>query len=61
MEPMTETQALFVYIVSGAIVVVGFVWLVSRGIKSGKKLPTPKETPYDIQDAPPPDSDAPRH
>ncbi len=55
---MTTQQAI-IWIATGVILVAGVVILISRGVKSGKKLPTPTTTQYDTQDAPPSDSTKP--
>ncbi len=35
------TNTTIVYIVTGVVVLVGAMWLLSRAISSGKKIPTP--------------------
>ena len=42
------------WILTGVLVVVGVVWLISRAITKGQKLPMPTTTQDDTQDAPPP-------
>jgi hypothetical protein len=47
-----------VWILTGVVMVVGFVALISYFVNSGKKTGAkPTTTQYDTQDAPPPDSD----
>ena len=53
-----------VWILTGIVVVVGFVALVSYFVRrgsSGASSPMPKTTQYDLQDAPPRDPDVPSH
>ena len=52
---MTTTQTI-IWILTGVVVVVGFVMLVSRAIRGGKNPGLPTTTQYDTQDAPPPKS-----
>ena len=44
-----------IWILTGVLVVVGVVWLISRAITKGQKAPMPTTTQYDTQDAPPGD------
>jgi hypothetical protein len=44
-----------IWILTGVLVVVGVVWLISRAITKGQKLPMPTTTQDDTQDAPPAD------
>jgi len=44
-----------IWLLTGVLVVVGVVWLISRAINKGQKPPLPTTTPYDTQDAPPAD------
>jgi hypothetical protein len=44
-----------IWILTGVLVVVGVVWLISRAITKGQKLPMPTTTQDDTQGAPPAD------
>jgi hypothetical protein len=47
-----------VWILTGVVMIVGFVALVSYFAKGGKNPGMPTTKQYDTQDAPPPDSEA---